>query len=482
MSFLQGSNNFLKQLPPPTSVNSSAFPAYSLQHHQQPQSSRMFFTQQQQQQLHPHHHPTMMMQQMYAPPSSMMDVMQQQQQFFLGPLPSQHMSLVSPSSSTFVHALGRGSPAVPPSSHSSMVMTMPPRPDHIPASLSSSSYNMTMQPRSAVDSNLVLGYPYASRPPTQESASSLPLAYNPFLVSSSSAMRGPLPPFKTFNDVSTSSDATPPPQQGTVLPKPRKRQIQKIQEDLKPVEEALAQDGYKRSKHDTTTKVEHLPPPHDVGLGGQDRLQIDFISLGSLPSNDVPIQTFGRCRLVIPTGLSGTHRMYSQAWKFEIVYNVGAMKTVIVTAPGASVMGACCLTWRVTNLFSGHVTEMTETLQQATLRQESGRTISNIVMQQAMEDRARDVEVALEREMATGTTATTNSNHDEDTTSSFYNPIRQVNLRNVIRKLRPKRCGEGLLFFGLRHDIVQQQHDPSHHRAPPQTTNNTATVTVEIKA
>jgi hypothetical protein len=268
------------------------------------------------------------------------------------------------------------------------------------------------------------------------------------------------------------------------LTQPRKRQERKgdfaaVGEDLDG-SDANA-DFNKRVKPFLQTARDHIIPNgqlqqqhHDVGLGGQDRLQVDFISLGSVPA-DVPVQTFGRCRLIIPSGLAGTHRMYSQAWKTEILYNTSPTKQT--SKNGA---GAVCLTWRVTNLFSGHVSELTETLQQATLRQESGRTISNLVMQQAMEDRAREVEVALAREVAgksspKGSSAANGAEDEATETAAAYNPIRQVNLRNVIRKLRPKRCGEGLLFFGLRHDIVQQTHgaQPDCTSKPPTNAETT---------
>jgi hypothetical protein len=235
------------------------------------------------------------------------------------------------------------------------------------------------------------------------------------------------------------------------VPRPRKRPIHK-EELAFPVEEALQDDAaaYKQNKMIESAVT---GPYNDVGLGGQYRLQIIFLSLGTLPSTDVPLQTFGKCRLLIPSGLSGAHRMYGQPWEFEIQYNIGSEKSLprLSAEPGT---GVCCLTWRITNTITNHVTEMTETIQQARRRQESGRTISNLVMQHAMEDRASELEATLRRLDPNGRIYKTANGPD----TPLLNPLRQVNLRKKIRRLRPKRFGEGLLFFGLRHNVVQQHH------------------------
>jgi len=228
------------------------------------------------------------------------------------------------------------------------------------------------------------------------------------------------------------------------------------------------------------------------GLGGQERLQIEFESLGTLPPEGVPIQTFGRQRLPIPDGLCGTHHMYSQSWKFEISYRSKnqvddhAVKkknkkeekhsdsseeetTRSTKDDGTSTsprghldggyMAVVCLTWKITNLISGQETCVTETHQQATIRQESGRTISNLVMQRAMEERAKELErLMLENRDAGAHYAVTEDNDNEELSRERKDDQETANTRAIIVKLRPRRCGEGLLFFGLRHDQVHLEH------------------------
>ena len=80
---------------------------------------------------------------------------------------------------------------------------------------------------------------------------------------------------------------------------------------------------------------------------------------------------------------------------------------------------------------------MVETAQEAALRENSGTTICNIVLRQAFESRAQELENTL-LELAD-------------------NPTRLFNVQVLIKALRPIRCTVGLLFFGLLHEVVQHR-------------------------
>jgi len=165
------------------------------------------------------------------------------------------------------------------------------------------------------------------------------------------------------------------------------------------------------------------------GLGGQKRLVIAFSSFGKL-SKDSPPEHFGKNDLVIPDGLCGTHTMYSQEWRFEIEHHHASDDG-----------GGVVITWRITNLSTGNQVSMTESPEQAQLRRLKGKTICNIVVKRALEQRAVELEQVLDRLKA----------------SESSNALQCANLETMIRKLRPKQCTEGLLFFGLRHDCVQNR-------------------------
>jgi hypothetical protein len=154
------------------------------------------------------------------------------------------------------------------------------------------------------------------------------------------------------------------------------------------------------------------------GLGGERRLSIAFTSYGQ-PT--VPAQTFGKYGWKIPDGLAGSHTMYAQRWSYEITHG--------------KCLGYTVLTWRITNLTSNTVVTMTETPQQATMRQQKGNTICNIVLRKALDKRAEELELVIQ--------------------SGTKNETQIANLRSLIKELQPKQCTEGLLFFGLRHECVQ---------------------------
>ena len=180
----------------------------------------------------------------------------------------------------------------------------------------------------------------------------------------------------------------------------------------------------RQKHHATTTAVASSgmrlrTTPFPASVHGETRLNIKFISLGE--PGPIP-QRFGKNGCGIPHGLSGTHQMYDQRWKFQVLH----------VPQGNSVV----IRWVVTNLSSGTVTAVTETLQDAMVRETCGRTICNTVLKNALEIRAVELENSPEL-------------YDE-------NPTKSANVQNLIKVLRPKRCTVGLLFFGLLHEVVQK--------------------------
>ena len=156
---------------------------------------------------------------------------------------------------------------------------------------------------------------------------------------------------------------------------------------------------------------------------GEKRLVILFECLGTKGKHP---QTFGKSGAYIPDGICGSHTVYNERWRFEITHSTESFtveKKVCV-----------CLTWKITNLSTGATTTLTETKDEAILRNSQGQTISNKVFREALEDRARRLEMQLQGET---------------------NPKRIAHLESLIRGLRPKRFSEGPLVFGLQHKVVQ---------------------------
>jgi hypothetical protein len=178
-----------------------------------------------------------------------------------------------------------------------------------------------------------------------------------------------------------------------------------------------AQDVHKSLEEDNS---EDMNAP---SFRGERRLTIRFIHYGHRPMG-YPIQYFGNSRMPIPDGLSGTHTMYSQDWRFEIKYTKDSDSKLTV------------LQWIIENLSSKAILSIIESPEQAVARQTRGITVCNRAMKLALNQRADE----LEQQMKQG----------------LRNPVQQSNLSDLIRKLRPKQCSDGLLFFGLRHDVIRQ--------------------------
>jgi len=180
---------------------------------------------------------------------------------------------------------------------------------------------------------------------------------------------------------------------------------------------------------DASERASKRRPRHAPGQGGKRRLKIDFLNLGQ-PGADP--QTCGKSGSIIPDGLKGRHEMHNQPWEFEVNHEKNDGVTVIK--------------WSVTNLTSGKTVSVTETPFQAKVRQRTGNTITSFVMRQALEQRVREFEELLEQP------------------DTIDNPLQMANFQSLIKDLRRKERNEGILFFGLRHEDVQQYHSTKEDR------------------
>ena len=180
----------------------------------------------------------------------------------------------------------------------------------------------------------------------------------------------------------------------------------------------------KRERFETTKSI--MDENSEMGLGGESRLKISFSNLGSPGAYP---QVFGKSRLGVPDGLSGTYVLYSERWKSEIVHERDSFESDDGTRH-------VLVTWKITNLTSGVTQSRSETPKEAILRHKDGRTLCNKVFRRALEQRATDLETDLKLET---------------------NPIRIKTMKNLIKKLRPKHFSEGPLVFGLRHESVQNR-------------------------
>ena len=164
-----------------------------------------------------------------------------------------------------------------------------------------------------------------------------------------------------------------------------------------------------------------------MNLNGEKRLVINFDSYGKIGKH---LQTYGRKGgAVIPDGLSGTHSMYNERWKFEIKHE----NDQSFEENGKVCV---CITWKIINLTTGKVHTATETKKEAVFRMLNGRTISSRLFKEALDHRARELE-------------------EELSSTDSSNELRIKNLKAKIRHLKPKRFSEGTLTFGLQHEAVQ---------------------------
>jgi len=159
------------------------------------------------------------------------------------------------------------------------------------------------------------------------------------------------------------------------------------------------------------------------GLGGEQRLVISFQRMGSLGSEP---QIFGKSGYYIPDGICGKHRMYSQDWMFEIHHRLVPVADHEYTV----------LEWSITNLTSGTRVIQLETPQEAMVRTKTGNTICNTVLRSALDSRIKELEEELKTPGRT--------------------PLQIANVKSLMKELCPRKCAQGLLFFGLRHLSVQK--------------------------
>lgn len=158
-----------------------------------------------------------------------------------------------------------------------------------------------------------------------------------------------------------------------------------------------------------------------TAVPGERRLVINFESFGE--RGEIP-QYYGKTGIIIPNGVVGVHTVYHEKWRFEIRHSNLHVTPKVIR-----------LIWRVTNLTTNETTERTETVNEAKARASIGRTITNQLFREAMEQRA----IWLERNLET-----------ED------NLIRLANVKSLIKVLRPNRFTQGPLVFGLQHKTVQE--------------------------
>jgi len=176
-------------------------------------------------------------------------------------------------------------------------------------------------------------------------------------------------------------------------------------------------------------KKARRPESDEGNLNGEQRLMIVFDSFGRLTSHP---QKMGRKQGFIPDGVSGTFSMYGESWGFEVKH-----EQVVKCDDGEE---RVCIRWTVTNKVSGVTHSVVETPSDATKRDIRGVSLCNKVFVQAMELRAREYEVLVEKEK----------------NSESPNMLKVSNYRSRAQCLRPQRFSEGPLLFGLRHKCVQE--------------------------
>ncbi|KAH9260835.1 hypothetical protein BASA81_001302 [Batrachochytrium salamandrivorans] len=166
----------------------------------------------------------------------------------------------------------------------------------------------------------------------------------------------------------------------------------------------------------------------DSEPNGETRLEIKFISFGSLPSNPDHVQKWGK-KGVIPDGLAGRFTFYGEDWAFSVKYH-----ELVVCADGVEryliEFGIQHKHWEVSE---------TETDEQCRDRHNKGYTICNHVFALALEQRAKDYQELMQRELQ----------------KEFPNTNQIQQCQTRVDKLVPKRVSEGPLLFGLRHKTVR---------------------------
>ena len=147
---------------------------------------------------------------------------------------------------------------------------------------------------------------------------------------------------------------------------------------------------------------------------------------------DIKFETFGEIgkipqffkhqtvRYLIPDGLSGSHYLFSQPWRFQLNH-------------GNPNNGIVCITWKLTNLQARQSYEITETPEDARIRQIRGRTIANRILRLALKGRIDQLTIKLLKET---------------------NRVRKSNLKTLIRIMQVKRVTEGNMAFGLYHNVL----------------------------
>ena len=168
-------------------------------------------------------------------------------------------------------------------------------------------------------------------------------------------------------------------------------------------------------------------------FNGEERLFISFDNLGSIPDAIVDPPKVGKNKGVIPDGLRGCFKMYGEGWEFTVRY----IKEAICQDGKRRVL----IEWGIKNLDNEILHVLPETDADAFKREERGITLCNKVFVEALKIRVNDYLQLVQ----------------EEEYSDAPNKLKISNLQARIELLRPNRFSEGVLLFGLRHQMVQSR-------------------------
>ena len=168
-------------------------------------------------------------------------------------------------------------------------------------------------------------------------------------------------------------------------------------------------------------------------FNGEERLFISFDNLGNIPDTIVDTPKVGKNKGVIPDGLRGCFKMYGEGWEFTVRY----IKEAICQDGKRRVL----IEWGIKNLDNEILHVLSETDADAFKREERGITLCNKVFVEALKIRVNDYLQLVQ----------------EEESSDTPNKLKISNLQARIELLRPNRFSEGVLLFGLRHQIVQSR-------------------------
>jgi len=278
------------------------------------------------------------------------------------------------------------------------------------------------------------GHSIPQQMPSGSPAAWMPI--NPQAIHSSAFL--PVQNQRAKDESNTPMLSTPPLHaDGSMSPSRKKKRLASVRttNEDEEVEEKVA-----KSKRVMIAKRKRIPNP-DMSLNGERRLIIHFESYGVL--GEFP-QTFGKARRTIPDGVRGQHTLYNERWFFKVSHSPVVMDDE--ERPVVQII------WEITNIASSHTTRRVETIGEAVERMNNGRTITNDVFREAMEIRAKELDVEADEES---------------------NSCRGANLRSRAQALRPRCFNQGILVFGLQHRVVQDELRKRYGASVPSKLNPT---------